>query len=82
MRPLPVKLAVIAACLPLVAYPALLSRCPADSPAEIFVYLYPVYVVLSGVCAWQSWPARKEVFYILIALLLLTHAAMWALVSL
>ena len=80
-RPLWFKILVIACALPVLAYPALLSRCPAGGPAETFLWFYPIYVVVAAVCAWLCWQSRRETAWILLALMLLTHAAMWVLVN-
>ncbi len=80
-RPLWFKILVIACALPVLAYPALLSRCPAGGPAETFLWFYPIYVVVAAVCAWLCWPSRRETAWILLALMLLTNAAMWVLVN-
>lgn len=81
MRPAVFKIALAALCLPLAAYPALISRCPDDRTVEIFVWAYPVYVVLAAVCAWYCRPQRKELAWIILALLALTHIAIWLLVT-
>lgn len=47
--------------------------------ARTLVWLYPAYVVTAGVCAWICYPQRKEITWILLILLLLSHAAMWML---
>lgn len=82
-NPMPtwVKLVIIACCLPVLAFPWLLNLCPDDSPAETFLWIYPFYVALAGVCAWRSWARRKELTWVVLAVLLLTHAAMWMLVD-
>lgn len=77
--PLWAKIVVITAALPVMSYPWLLAKTPADSTNEMLIWFYPVYVVVSAVCAWICWPQRREVYWILIALMLLTHAAMFLL---
>ena len=80
--PLWAKIVAIVAALPLLAYPWLLSVAPATGSVETFLYLYPIYVVLSTVCEWLVYPRSPEVYWIMVALMLLTHAAMFALVLL
>lgn len=75
--PLWAKLLVIAAVLPLGAYTWLLAHSSRGSAA--FLVFYPLYVIASAICAWISWPDRREIYWILIILLFLTHAAMFAL---
>lgn len=76
-----VKILIIACALPVLALPRLLSLCPRDSAAETFVWLYPAYVLLSAFLAWKVWPERQLLAYILLAVMVLTHAAMYILVD-
>jgi hypothetical protein len=82
-RPLPwwMKTLVIAAMLPLVLLPQLIAACPPSAPEMTFLRFYPVYVLAAGICAWLSYGRRPEVTWIILALLILTHAAMWLLVN-
>lgn len=80
-RPLWIKLLIVLCSLPVLAYPALLAKSPAGGPVETFLWFYPVYVVVAAVCAWLCWPSRRETSWILLILMLLTHAAMWVLVD-
>lgn len=77
--PLWIKIIIILAMLPLLAYPSLLSTSGADHQARVFIYLYPAYVIASGICAWICWPTRPEVSWILLFLMVLTHIAIWML---
>lgn len=81
-RPLWFLLVVIVTMLPAAAYPTLLGLWSQADGAEMKLLLtfYPVYVVASGVFAYICWPARKPEAWILIVLMLLSHAAMWGLV--
>lgn len=74
-RPLWVTLTALACLSPLALYPVLMGRLPADM--AFFVKLYPVYAVATAWLAWLCWLRRPVMFWILLALLLLTHAAMW-----
>ncbi len=42
--------------------------------------IYPLYVIAAAWIAWQSYPARRTLAWIILALMLLTHAAIWYLV--
>lgn len=79
--PLWMTVLIIVCMLPVLAFPSLLSAAPSDSGPETLLWLYPLYVIASGVCAWICYPARKEVAWILLILMILSHAAMWALVT-
>lgn len=73
---------IIAAMLPVVMFPCWLDRCPADSAGlRTLLWCYPPYVLLTGVLAWMCWPERPYITWILIVILLLTHAAAWAMVT-
>jgi len=73
-------LAVIV-CLPLVSLPWLIADSAPDSNTKVMLWIYPFAVLLGAFCAWKSMPERQEVYWILIAVLLLVHAAMWVLVN-
>ncbi|MDE6240085.1 MAG: hypothetical protein K2M54_08910 [Muribaculaceae bacterium] len=75
-----VTVVIIICMLPVLAFPTLLSMTGADTPARLFVWFYPFYVIASGVCAWICWPQRRDVMWILLALMVLSHLAMWMLV--
>lgn len=79
--PLWAKLLIIASALPVLAYPWLLSASAADTEERTFLWFYPIYVVASVICAWICWPERREVYWILIVLMLLTHAAIFFLIN-
>lgn len=78
--PLWVTVVIILCMLPVLAFPSLLSMTTADTTTRTFVWLYPFYVICSGICAWICWPQRRDVMWILLALMVLSHLAMWLLV--
>lgn len=78
--PLWVTAVIIICMLPVLAFPSLLSMTGADSVARTFVWFYPFYVLGSGVCAWFCWPQRRDLMWILLVLMIISHAAMWTLV--
>ena len=72
------RMLIIALMLPLVGYPMLLSGFGSDgTPLRTLVWLYPAYVLVAGVCAWMCYPKRKDVAWILLILLTLTHVGMY-----
>ncbi len=75
------RAAIVLAALPVVAYPWMLAAAQqADAGVDTWLWFYPVYVVFAAICEWRSASRRPEVTWILIGLMLLTHAAMWILV--
>ncbi|MBD5216689.1 MAG: hypothetical protein HDS78_09305 [Bacteroidales bacterium] len=80
--PLWVKIVIIVAMLPVLSFPWMLAASRgAGVEMDAFLWFYPVYVLAAGICAWVVYGRRPELTWILIALLLLTHAGMWYLVS-
>ena len=77
-----VRILIIVTALPVLLLPVLLSKAPAEGPAKTFICIYPAYVLLSAVCEWLCWSRRPELTWILIVMMLLTHASIWALVLL
>lgn len=75
---------VVAAAMPVVSMPWMLSAASVGSGADIvktMCYIYPAYVVLTAWLANISYPTRPYMTWILTVLMLLTHAAMWMLVT-
>ena len=79
-RPWWIKIIIIAVALPVLALPLMLEKAPANGQADGFLLFYPIYVVAAAICEWICWPRRPEITWILVALMVLTHAARWALV--
>ena len=75
------RAAAVLACLPVLAFFRLMELCPAGGPEETFLWIYPFYVVLAGFCAWKCAGTRTALAWIIVVLLLLSHAAMWILVD-
>lgn len=82
-NPLPwwVKVLIILCALPALAFPWILSGAPEKGNVELWLWMYPVYVILSCICEWKAWGRRPEVTWILMGVMLLTHGAMWTLVT-
>lgn len=74
------KIVIICCMLPVLAFPTLISALPQDSPVNTLVWLYPLYVLATGICAWVCYGQRRELSWILLVLMLLSHAAIWTLV--
>ncbi|MDE5655903.1 MAG: hypothetical protein K2I19_02345 [Muribaculaceae bacterium] len=63
--------------LPVLGFPTLLGKCSDDSPLTSFVWFYPLYVLAAGICALMCYRDRRELAWILLAIMLLTHIALW-----
>lgn len=73
---------IVVAMLPALAFPTMLGLTPA-SPAglvKLMVWGYPLYVLVTGWVAWYCYDQRPWLCWVLVGVMLLTHAAMWALV--
>ncbi len=68
------------AALPVFQLPALLDNCRPDTDVRTWVMLYPLYVIVAAWIAWRSYNLRPVLAWILIVLMVLTHAAIWYLV--
>lgn len=73
--PVWMKILIIVAALPVLAFPWLLSNCPPDSTDEALLWCYPFAIAAYAVLAWICWSRRPEVSWILWAMMLITHAA-------
>lgn len=74
-------LIIVIAMIPAMAMPFAMTGLPAENPGRLLTYFYPAYVIASGICAWITYPKRPELTWILIVLLLMSHAAMYILVN-
>lgn len=79
--PLWFKVIVLVCALPVLAFPFLLADAPEGGSARTLMFLYPAYVIGSAICALICYGQRPEVSWILLVLMLLTHAAMWILIK-
>ena len=71
----------VAVCLPVISLPWLIAACPPGLTYEALLWLYAPVIILAAYCAYKSMPERPEVFWVLIAIVILTHLAMWVLVN-
>ena len=78
MKSLWFRILLIVLALPAFAYPTLLADGGSGNPTmRTLLWAYPLYVLGTVVCAWACYPARKEVAWILAALLLLSQIAIF-----
>lgn len=72
-------LVIIVAALPLFSFPSLLGSCPGELRPMLWVY--PVYEAAGAWLAWQCYPQRRALSWILVAVLVLSHGAVWLMCS-
>lgn len=77
--PLWAKILVVVCALPVADLPWLWAGNPETDTARLLLRLYPVFVPLAAVCAWLAWRRSRELTFILLAVLVLSHVAMWLL---
>ena len=80
--PLWMTVLIIVVMLPVFSFPAMLSALPPDDGAmRSITWCYPLYVLLSGYLSWQCYPQRPAMSWILIVLMIMSHAAMWMMIG-
>ena len=77
--PLWLIIVTVIAMLPVLAFPVLLDSPAGNEETKALLWLYPLSVLVSGVCAVICYRQRPEVTWILLILMILSHAAMWIL---
>lgn len=79
-RPFWLILVIIVLSLPIFAFPTMLGMIKTgDEVARTMAWFYLIYIILTDYLAWICWPQRKAVTWILLALLVMSHFAMWGL---
>ena len=76
--PLWMKLLIIALALPALLFPAAVPMLGGYPELRALVWAYPLYGAATALCAWMCYRERPEVTWILLALLLLSHAGVLA----
>lgn len=67
-------------CLPVLLMPWLLNApCAHESAVRTWIWLYPPYLLIAAWLAWQCYPQRRALAWILIIIMALSHAAIWML---
>lgn len=78
-----VTVVIILCVLPVFSFPALLAWCPpGHEGVRMLLWCYPFYAVVAAWLAWVCWPERPYMTWILLALMLLSHASAWGMVLL
>ena len=73
-------LIIVLVALPVIALPIVLSHSGEIAEGnKLYMWLYPAYVLATAILAYQCYGRRTEMTWILLALMLLTHAAIWVL---
>ncbi len=67
---------LIVMVFPAFGMPWMLASAPVGSMLLTLIKLYPAYLALSAVCAWLCYPQRRELAWILVALMALSSSAL------
>ncbi|MDE5800795.1 MAG: hypothetical protein K2H74_07225 [Paramuribaculum sp.] len=72
-------LVVILSALPVFQLPMLIGAASPESPYRMWLWFYPIYVVVAAYLAWQCYPQRRTLAWVLVALMWMAHVCMWTL---
>lgn len=67
---------IIIAMAPALVVPVAAGNVPDSGTPRYLLWFYPAYVIATGVCACITYPERSYLTWILLVLLLMSHAAM------
>ncbi len=73
-------LLLVVLSLPLFSFIYFIGATEEGTTARALAWMYPIYVVMSAVCAYICYPDRRELSWILVVLLGARDAGMWLLV--
>lgn len=72
---------IVIVLLPVFQFPFLVGSCPDVSIVRTLLWIYPFYCLVAAFLAYQCYPQRKAMAWILLALMVLSHISVWLLVS-
>lgn len=72
---------IVLAMMPALVLPVAAHHVPESGTPRYLLWFYPAYVIATGVCAYITYPGRSYLTWILLVLLLMSHAAMWVLLN-
>lgn len=76
--PLWFKILVVVLMMPVAGLPTLLSSMGGvENPVKMLIWLYPAYVLVTGICATMCYRSRRELSWILLVLMLLSHLGVY-----
>ncbi|MCM1451318.1 MAG: hypothetical protein NC102_03600 [Clostridium sp.] len=55
------------------------AEAPEGSLLQGLLWLYPAFCIADAICAWICYPQRKEITWILIGILILSHIGVYIL---
>lgn len=72
---------ILIVMLPVFQFPMLLAVVPDVGIIKTLLLTYPFYCLIAAYLAWQCYPRRKALAWILLALMVMSHMAIWLLVT-
>lgn len=72
---------IIVLLLPVFQFPYLVASAPDVSTVKTLVWIYPFYCLVAAWLAWQCFPQRPALSWILLALMVMSHVSVWCLVA-
>ena len=78
--PIWLTILIVICSLPVVMLPYLLSQASAEGGIKTFLWIYPIYTIASAYLAYQSYANRREMTWILLIIMILTHLSIFLLV--
>lgn len=76
-RPWWFTLILVLLVLPAFGTPWVLADAPNESLLEILIKWFPAFLLLAAVCAWLSYPQRRDVAWILVLLMAVSAASIF-----
>lgn len=73
---------IIILLLPVFQFPYLLVSAPDVQLIRTLIWIYPFYCLVAAWLAWQCYPQRPALSWILLALMVMSHVSVWCLVTL
>ncbi|MCM1348978.1 MAG: hypothetical protein NC338_06150 [Firmicutes bacterium] len=72
---------IVIVLLPVFQFPMLLASAPDTDIVRTLLWIYPFYCLVAAYLAWQCYPQRHAMAWILLGLMVMSHISMWLLVT-
>ena len=79
MRPWWLTLLLLFLLTPIFFFFGVTDAAPDGSALKTLLQFYPVYCIADAICAWICYPQRKEITWILVGILVLSHIGVYIL---
>lgn len=72
---------IVIILLPVFQFPFLLSDCPDIPIVRALLWIYPFYCLVAAYLAYQCYPQRHALVWILLLLMIMSHVSVWLLAT-